>query len=115
MSTDTVCRRPRAQISAVKDRPRRASASLRWPKSPRRARALVFSRAIEWVSRCGRYRVVRFVDGSGRYHCGLRSAAVNGRWMWLRLSARPIAYRKLKLAKRACERHAATLNPNAGA
>lgn len=100
-----VARRPRSQIAARDANQANRSASLRWPKRPRKIKNLVFLRATEWVTRCGRYRVVRFADGTGRYHAGIRGE-VAGRWAWLRLSSKPIAHRKLKHAQRACQKHA---------
>ena len=77
---------------------------VKFPKRGRRVEHPIKGVAIVWLSRCRRYRIVRFVEFEGgvrRFLAGVKSAAG-----WSRVESRRVYYRRFSAAARACELHA---------
>ncbi len=85
--------------------------TLQFPKRGRKFEHPIMGSAIEWRSKCRRYRIVRFVEfecGCRRFLAGVRkdvcADALDGRLheTWERVEPRRVYYRKLETAMRAC-------------
>lgn len=73
--------------------------ALRWPKRARRLTHALLGRLARWQSRCGLYRVDRYLDVGGVRFYPLINA--NDRWNIIGTAPR----RTLAAAQAACQRH----------
>lgn len=64
---------------------------IEWPKRPSTRPHRTLGRRQVWQSKCGRYRIDRFIESSGRYLAGDQYNILS-------------SHRTLQAAKRACER-----------
>jgi len=96
MLADLYPRRSRRRQRRKLRKRRARESQLVWPRRPRLQKATVIGdRRMRWISLCGRYRIDRYPDRSGRYLAFAFDREL------------PLSnHRDLTAAKRACQSHA---------